>query len=222
MDVAWDHTVLADAYLARPTCAKSALERIFINAGLKNGDRVCDIGAGVAHMTLPLLEAGFIVDAVEPNDAMRANGILRTKGMPGVTWSDGTGENTGCSSGVYDFVCFVSSFNVCDRELALKETYRLLKPQNGFAACGTTVFLRILFRLALRNLLLLQSLAMIMASAAKINRILSWRRDYFPMYSESRARSFILRILELWWMRGALTPHYSVRQGRSFRKRYEI
>lgn len=132
MDVQWDYTKLADAYLARPPYSKTTLQEIFSGAGLKKGDKVCDVGAGVAHMTIPLFEAGFIVDAVEPNDAMRANGIIRTKDMPGVSWSDGTGENTGRPSGVYDLVSFGSSFNVCDRELALKETYRLLKPEKWF------------------------------------------------------------------------------------------
>ena len=47
-------------------------------AGLTGNSRICDIGAGVAHLTIPLASRGFIVDAVEPNDSMRRNGIKRT------------------------------------------------------------------------------------------------------------------------------------------------
>lgn len=133
MKTEWDYTKLADAYLDRPDYAPEALDRIVEIAGLKAGDRICDVGAGVAHLTLPWLERGFIVDAVEPNDAMRANGQMRTAGWKGVQWLEGTGEHTGCADGMYDFVSFGSSLNVCDRNAALRETHRLLKPGKWFA-----------------------------------------------------------------------------------------
>lgn len=132
MKTEWDYTVLADAYLERPEYAPKAIQKLIEIAQIKNGDKICDIGAGVAHLTIPLAKAGFIVDAVEPNNAMRKNGIERTKSMQNVVWSEGTGENTGRPTGEYDFVSFGSSFNVCNRQLALKETYRLLKPQKHF------------------------------------------------------------------------------------------
>lgn len=133
MKTEWDYTSLADAYLNRPDYAKSALEKIFKIADLESGDRVCDVGAGVAHLTLPLVEYGCIVDAVEPNDAMRANGQKRTANLPQVHWYEGTGENTGRPAGKYDLVTFGSSFNVCDRSKALEETWRILKPGKWFA-----------------------------------------------------------------------------------------
>ncbi len=132
MKTEWDYTQLADAYRKRPDYAPSALQDLFQIAGLKPGDTVCDIGAGVAHLTLPLAAFGCRVDAVEPNDAMRANGQERTEHLPLVNWSEGTGEATGRPSGAYDFVTFGSSFNACDREKALAETHRLLKPGKYF------------------------------------------------------------------------------------------
>lgn len=133
METEWDYTQLADAYLKRPDYAPSALQELFWIAGLQPGDTVCDIGAGVAHLTLPLAAFGCKVDAVEPNDAMRANGQKCTVHLPLVHWSEGTGEATGRSSGAYDFVTFGSSFNACDRGKALAETHRLLKPGKFFA-----------------------------------------------------------------------------------------
>lgn len=133
MKTEWDYTRLANAYLERPDYAPEALKELFSIAGLKKGDKVCDIGAGVAHLTLPLAKIGCQVDAVEPNDAMRANGQKRTASLPNVAWSEGTGEHTGMPSSSYDFVTFGSSFNVCDRRKALEETYRLLKPRKYFA-----------------------------------------------------------------------------------------
>lgn len=132
MKTDWDYSILADAYLKRADYSPDALQQIYARADLKNGDQVCDIGAGVAHLTLPLLKHGCKVDAVEPNDAMRANGIKRTTQFDNVAWSDGTGENTGKPTGKYDLVTFGSSFNVCDRNLALQEAHRLLKPGKYF------------------------------------------------------------------------------------------
>lgn len=133
MKTEWDYTTLAQGYLKRPEYAPDALRQIFQIAGLTPKAHVCDIGAGVAHLTIPLAEFGCCVDAVEPNDAMRALGQQRTAHFPDVSWFEGTGEETGRPSGAYDFVSFGSSFNVCDRAKALQETHRLLKPGKWFA-----------------------------------------------------------------------------------------
>jgi ubiquinone/menaquinone biosynthesis C-methylase UbiE len=134
MKTEWDYTSLADAYLQRPDYSDAAIDAMLTLAGLAHGDKVCDVGAGVAHLTLMLAERGLDVVAVEPNDAMRANGVKRTQAYSNVHWYEGTGEVTGQSANTFDMVTFGSSFNVCDRQLALVETARILKP-HGYFAC---------------------------------------------------------------------------------------
>ena len=95
--------------------------------------KVCDVGAGVAHLTLKLAEKGFHIQAVEPNDNMRMLGQQRTHEYPHVSWSEGTGEVTGQPDHQFDLVSFGSSFNVCDRQKALIETNRILRSQGWFA-----------------------------------------------------------------------------------------
>lgn len=63
-------------------------------AGVELGDLACDVGAGATHLTLMLAQYGLKVDAVEPNDAMRANGIKRTEMLENVSWFEGVGEHT--------------------------------------------------------------------------------------------------------------------------------
>lgn len=133
MKTEWDYTTLADAYLKRPDYADAAIDAMLSIAGAEQGDKFCDVGAGVAHLTLMLAARGLDVTAVEPNDAMRANGIKRTAELVNVKWHEGTGEATGQATQAFDMVTFGSSFNVCDRQQALKETARILKPRGWFA-----------------------------------------------------------------------------------------
>lgn len=129
----WDYTSLADAYVKRPDYAGPAIEEMLAKAGIRPGDRVCDVGAGAGHLTIELAMRGLTVAAVEPNAAMRANGRQRTAGFPQVAWHEGTGEHTGLSAADFDLVTFGSSFNVTDRPSALQETARILKPRGWFA-----------------------------------------------------------------------------------------
>lgn len=134
MKTEWDYTDLAEAYLKRPDYAQSAIDKMLETAGVKKGDDVCDVGAGAAHLTLKLAEYGLNVCAVEPNDAMRANGRKRTSQYENVQWFEGIGEHTGMDDHKFKLVTFGSSFNVCDRQEALKETKRILK-DGGWFAC---------------------------------------------------------------------------------------
>ena len=134
MKTEWDYTNLADAYLKRPDYAQEAIDKMLEIAKVNEGDYVCDVGAGVAHLTLMLAEKGLEVTAVEPNDAMRNNGIKRTSGLKNVIWYEGVGEHTGQPSNKYKLVTFGSSFNVCNRQEALEEAQRILV-DNGWFAC---------------------------------------------------------------------------------------
>lgn len=127
----WDYTKLAETYTQRPPYAPRAVDRI-VAAAERAEPRVADIGAGNAHLTVELLARGCVVDAVEPNEAMRTIGIERTTGQQ-VTWHVGIGEDTGLESGAYDVVTFGSSFATTDRPQALRETARILRPAGWFA-----------------------------------------------------------------------------------------
>lgn len=134
MRTEWDYTDLAEAYLKRPDYADGAIDAMLGRAGIGPGARACDVGAGVAHLTLKLAERGLEVVSVEPNDAMRRLGMERTAHLPAVRWFEGVGEDTGQEARSFDIVTFGSSFNVTDRARALVECRRILKPGGWFAA----------------------------------------------------------------------------------------
>ena len=83
-----------------------------------------DIGAGTGKMSELLARAGFLVDAVEPSEAMRA----QASSIEGVTWHDGVAEQTGLSNDVYDIVVFAQSWHWVDSERAGLEVERILAP----------------------------------------------------------------------------------------------
>jgi len=134
MRVEWDYTEVATSYLKRPPYAATVIAECLRVAGGAPGMLACDVGAGTGNLTLPLLERGLTVVALEPNPAMRRLGRERTRGMPHVHWLASLGECTAQRASVFDLVTFGSSFNVVDGREALGESARLLKP-GGWLVC---------------------------------------------------------------------------------------
>ena len=133
MKTEWDYTNLAKAYLKRPSYSADAIESMIKITQLGSSHSVCDVGAGVAHLTMDLNKYFGSIKAVEPNDAMRELGANRTINLKNISWSEGTGEDTRMPSNTFDMVTFGSSFNVCNQSEALAETSRILKSKGWFA-----------------------------------------------------------------------------------------
>jgi ubiquinone/menaquinone biosynthesis C-methylase UbiE len=133
MKTEWDYSDLAEAYVSRPNYSEGAIDALMAITNSRDGDTVCDIGAGVGHLSLMLEKRGVVVTAVEPNNSMRSIGKERTSLRTRIQWFEGTGEYSGQPSKAFDLVTFGSSFNVCNRQQALRETSRILKPGGWFA-----------------------------------------------------------------------------------------
>ena len=129
----WDYTDLARFYLYRPDYADTAIDELLRVTDSRPGARCCDVGAGTAHLTLKLCERRLLVDAIEPNAAMREIGKERTQGLNGVSWFDGIAEDTGRGKGEFALVTFGSSFNVTDRPVALCHAHHILADDGWFA-----------------------------------------------------------------------------------------
>lgn len=130
----WDYTQLADAYRRRPPYSAALLGDLAHELNGRPGLKVCDMGAGTGNLTIPLALRGFEVSAVEPNAAMRRIGQGRTAGFPGVKWHIATAEDTGLPALHFDAVTFGSSFNLVERDQALRESWRILR-HGGRLAC---------------------------------------------------------------------------------------
>src|SRR5688500_15524543 len=86
-----DFTKQAESYrLARPTYPDALVESLIDDAGIVAGDAVVDFGAGTGIFTRLLVERGFRVSAVEPNQEMRSR-----NDAPAAHWIDGIFEKSG-------------------------------------------------------------------------------------------------------------------------------
>ena len=131
-----DFTKLAKDYINRVGYSHVALSVIQSAIEKQNGVifRVADVGAGTGKLTLDLESLGCVGFAVEPNDAMRAEGIKAFEGRDTFSWSKGSAEQTGLPDNSVDWVLMGSSFHWADTAVALKEFHRILKPGGFFTA----------------------------------------------------------------------------------------
>jgi SAM-dependent methyltransferase len=129
----WDYTGLADSYVARPDYADAAIDRLMALVGPEAKRAVIDLGAGAGHLTDALAQRGCDVLALEPNDAMRAHGMVRTRRHRQLRWHVGRMEATGLPAGSFSLATCGSSFGVADRAETLAEIARLLAPGGWFA-----------------------------------------------------------------------------------------
>ncbi len=103
---------------------------------LRGGMLVADVGAGTGKLTENLMNLRIPMRgyAVEPNDAMREEGIKAFAHTDRVQWSAGSAEHTGLPDSCVDWVLMGSSFHWTVPEEAMKEFHRILKPNGFFTA----------------------------------------------------------------------------------------
>jgi 2-polyprenyl-3-methyl-5-hydroxy-6-metoxy-1,4-benzoquinol methylase len=106
MKTEWDYTNLASSHIDRVDYATSAVRRILMKVNLN--PKICDLGAGVGHLTKLLAPSAVTIDAIEPNNNMRDIGMQQLINLRNVTWHEGIGEATTMHSDEYDLVTFGS------------------------------------------------------------------------------------------------------------------
>lgn len=89
------------------------------------GSMIADIGAGTGNYSAELARLGYLVEAVEPSEAMNAH----RKNVEGLTWHKGVAEDIPLDDQSVDGV--VCTFSIHHFQLfkeAICEVYRILKP----------------------------------------------------------------------------------------------
>ncbi|MDF1664681.1 MAG: GNAT family N-acetyltransferase [Planctomycetota bacterium] len=125
---------VADYVRYRPSYPGELLTFLKEQCELRQGATIADVGAGTGILTRLLLDQGFQVHAVEPNDAMRdamddsidAGGAFQSLG--------GSAENTSLAAESVDAITVAQAFHWFDPEKTRLEFKRILRP-------GSPVFL---------------------------------------------------------------------------------
>lgn len=118
---------------------------IYYAAVWKNELVIADVGAGTGKLTENLVNLQCPVHgfAVEPNDAMREEGVKLFGNSTKIIWKEGSAESTGLEDSSVDWVLMGSSFHWTDAPKAMKEFYRILKPGGFLLQFGTQEILRV-------------------------------------------------------------------------------
>lgn len=126
-----------DAYRRfRPRYSQEIITVLREQCALTSSSIVADIGAGTGMLAELFLQNGNPAFAVEPNLEMRAACAELTASYPRLTCLDGAAEASGLASGSVDFVTVGRAFHWFDREKALQEFRRILRPDGWLVLIG--------------------------------------------------------------------------------------
>jgi SAM-dependent methyltransferase len=125
----------ADAYeRGRPEYAPAVVGAISAELRLPPGARVLDLAAGTGKLTRALLGSGLDVVAVEPQPALRE---LLAATVGGERVRNGLAESIPLPDRSVVAVTVADAFHWFDRDVALEEIRRVLRPGGGLAVLST-------------------------------------------------------------------------------------
>lgn len=117
----------------RPGYPDEVLEFLKEKAGLTAGSIIADVGSGTGIFTKLLLDKGYTVLAVEPNDAMRENSVEQLDSYKNFKAINGTAEATTLELHSVDLVVCAQAFHWFNQAAAKTEFKRILKPKGQVA-----------------------------------------------------------------------------------------
>ena len=119
----------AEAYRKhRPGYPSAVVDLLRTPGGLHRGTSVGDIGSGTGILTRRLLEAGYDVWGVEPNDAMRQAAEEDLAGFSRFHSVNAAAESTGLPDATFSAITVAQAFHWFEPAAARREFQRLLLP----------------------------------------------------------------------------------------------
>jgi ubiquinone/menaquinone biosynthesis C-methylase UbiE len=112
----------------RPAWQPQVLAFMQQSMGLKRSHSIADIGSGTGRFAKLLLQNGYGVTGVEPNDDMRETAEKDLACFENFTSMAGSGEDTGLQSNSVDLVVVAHAFHWMDTDAAREEFQRILRP----------------------------------------------------------------------------------------------
>jgi len=117
----------------RPSYPPEVTDYLQRECQLQPGSPIADVGSGTGIFTRLLLEKGYHVYAVEPNEAMQNAAIGQFNGNPGFMAVNGTAEATTLADNSVDLVVCAQAFHWFDAEKTKIEFRRILSEKGQVA-----------------------------------------------------------------------------------------
>ncbi len=177
-----------------------------------------DIGAGTGIFSALLLDEGFGVVAVEPNDAMRDAAVRMLGGRPRFEAIRGTAEATGLPDASVDFVTAAQAFHWFDPPRAKVELTRVTRAPHPVAlvwnsrSLDATPFLRAYDALLVRlsdDYVKVRNHNLGEATFAAFFGPRGYERRVFPTRQELDRDAFLGRVLSSSYVPGASHPRHA-------------
>jgi ubiquinone/menaquinone biosynthesis C-methylase UbiE len=122
-----------DYIVSRPGYPEDFLDTLRQRCGLIEGDVVADLGAGTGLLTRSLLERGYRVSAVEPNESMREAANVLLRDFPLYNSVRGTGEATTLPTQSVRLITVAHAFHWFDIDRSRAEFLRVLTASGSVA-----------------------------------------------------------------------------------------
>ena len=131
----------ADTYdRHRPPFPGQAFDRLVQVAGLAQGSRALEIGAGAGRATIELVARHLRVTALEPGDALRAIGEAKLAGsVPPVEWVPGRFETWPAPPASFDLVFAADAWHWIEPSLGARLAAATLRPGGHLAILWTAI-----------------------------------------------------------------------------------
>lgn len=117
----------------RPSYPDKVLDYLQHECHLTSESVIADIGSGTGIFTKLLLDRGFTVYAVEPNDSMRHEAEKQLKLLPGFYSLNGTAENTNLPDKNTNLIVCAQAFHWFNNAETRAEFKRILAPYGHVA-----------------------------------------------------------------------------------------